>query len=96
MYMFASSLSARSVDASASAFSCNNNSNTLVRFGLCKIFVYFEADVQESTISAFPLPNCIAPPGAILFGLYTILLLPILYGVWHTNGRSWGASYIAQ
>jgi len=28
--------------------------------------------------------------------LYTRLSLPILYGVWHTNGRSWGASYIAQ
>jgi len=25
---------------------------------------------------------------AALAGLYTILLLPILYGVWHTNGRS--------
>ena len=30
------------------------------------------------------------------FGLYTILQLPILYGVWHTQGRSGGESYIAQ
>jgi len=28
--------------------------------------------------------------------LYTILLLPILYGVWHTKGKSMGGSYIAQ
>jgi len=27
-------------------------------------------------------------------GLYTILLLPILYGVWHTNGRSKGGGRI--
>ena len=32
----------------------------------------------------------------VLVGLYIKLLSPILYGVWHTNGRSWGASYIAQ
>jgi len=30
------------------------------------------------------------------FGLYKILLLPILYGVWHTHGRSKGGSYTAQ
>jgi len=29
-------------------------------------------------------------------GLYTILLLPILYGVKHTNGRSEGESYTVQ
>jgi len=29
-------------------------------------------------------------------GLYTILLLPLLYGVWHTNERSEGGSYTAQ
>jgi len=29
-------------------------------------------------------------------GLYTILLLPILYGIWHTKGRSDGGSYTAQ
>jgi len=29
-------------------------------------------------------------------GLYTILLLPILYGVWHSKRRSRGGYYIAQ
>jgi len=28
--------------------------------------------------------------GSYVLGLYTILLLPILYGVWHTNGKSEG------
>ena len=28
--------------------------------------------------------------GSYVLGLYTILLLPVLYGVWHTNGRSEG------
>ena len=28
--------------------------------------------------------------------LGAILLVPILYGVWHTNGRSEGGSYTAQ
>ena len=35
-------------------------------------------------------------PIAVHFGLYTILQLPILYGVWHTQGGSGGESYIAQ
>ena len=35
-----------------------------------------------------------APRGAIPeVGLYTILVLPILYGVLHSNGRSEGESY---
>jgi len=29
-------------------------------------------------------------------GLYTILLLPILYGLWHTKERFLGGVYIAQ
>jgi len=29
-------------------------------------------------------------------GLYTTLLLPILYGVWHTNGRLEGGLYTVQ
>jgi len=34
--------------------------------GLYKIFVYFEAVVNESTILSFPPPTCIAHSGAIL------------------------------
>jgi len=30
-------------------------------------------------------------PAASLVGLYTILTLPILYGVWHTKGWTGGA-----
>jgi len=33
--------------------------------GLYKIFVYFEAVVNESTILSFPPHTCIAHPGAI-------------------------------
>ena len=29
-------------------------------------------------------------------GLHTILPLPMLYGVWHTQGGSVGGAYIAQ
>ena len=38
-------------------------------------------------------PRCVSGVG---LGLYTILLLPILYGIWHTKGRSDGGSYTAQ
>ena len=31
-----------------------------------------------------------------LVDLYTILVLPILYGAWHTHGRSGGGSDAAQ
>ena len=34
--------------------------------------------------------------GAARFGLYTILASPISYGVWHAQGGSEEASYIAQ
>ena len=34
-------------------------------FGLYKIFFYFESFVHESTMLSFPLPTCIAHPGAM-------------------------------
>jgi len=37
-----------------------------------------------------------AAAGRLLFGLYTILPSPMLYGVWHTKGGSVGGAYIAQ
>ena len=32
----------------------------------------------------------------LCFGIYTILLLPIVYGVWHAHGRSEGGANTAQ
>ena len=42
-------------------------------------------------------PSRAGARGGVYLGLYTILPLPILYGVWYTQGGgSGGASYIAQ
>ena len=35
-------------------------------------------------------------PGGRQIGLYTILLSPILYGVWHTQGRSGGGRVLCD
>jgi len=43
---------------------------TILLLGLYKIFVYFEAVVNKSTIRPFSLPTCIAHPGSILLHDY--------------------------
>jgi len=51
--------------------------------------------IRESVATRLGLGPATAAYGARV-GLYTILLLPILYGAWHTNGRSEAGSDIAQ
>jgi len=55
--------------------------------GIC-VFVYKPKVCSDMNIEVIRTQNERLVPTHL--DLYTILLLPILYGAWHTNGRSEG------
>ena len=59
-----------------------------------RLVIFLPAKSKRSISSHPPLPRAFVSWGADShLGLYTILLLPILYGIWHTKGRSRGVVY---